>query len=178
MHTDFTIARPGPATHGPLGVPVTPSALAEYLGGVDASAATGLLSRVAGAATQIAEDTLGYSFRERSFTARIPGGNRNVSIWLPWGPARAVTVTPATLTLTTEPSPHNPLVTYACVDSADAFSLSWTVGQPSGWPDDVVLGLLRLSATLWHDRGADGAKNLRPDVLATLGQYRAGSDWL
>lgn len=175
---DYILAEPGLPTRGPEGHLVTPTGLAEYLGGLETSTASGLLARVIAGATEIVEDTLGYSFRERDFTARINEGNANVPIWLPWGPARNVTVAPDTLTVETEVGKYRH-VTLACVDSEDEYTLSWTVGATTGYPDEVVLEVMRIAATLWHERGA-GQPNmpmLRDDVVNVLARYKTRPDF-
>ena len=163
-------------TAGPSGELISPADLAGYLGDIQVDPVARLLATISVSATQIVEEVLGYSFREREFEATIPEGNRNVPIWLPWGPAKDISVEPDGLTAVEIPSAL-PLVSFVKVDSSEEFTLSWTVGSQSDYPESAVMACLRVAAALWHNRSAEPGSAFKADILSIVGEYKARPDW-
>ena len=174
MYDSIVVAEPT-VESGPTGEIVSPALLAEFVGGVEVSAASALLTLTASSATQIVENILGYSFRHRLLAARIDC--LNVPVYLPWGPASSISVDKGTVT--SNVSSDNALVTIATVTGADEpYTIKWEVGSSTVFPDSARMAVLRVANTLFIERTSIPESDFRSDVLAVAGQYKARSDWL
>ena len=174
MIMSYLVANPR-LTAGPSGELISPADLAGYLGSLSATPSDPLLARIANTASQIIENILGYSFRQRTFQATIPNGN--CLIYLPWGPARDFVTDPEGLVVTEQLSDFQH-ITLVRVESSERFELSWTVGSESNFPDEAAVATLRVASALWDKRVPEPDKAFKADILSIAGNYKVQSDWL
>lgn len=177
---DVTEIRPDNMSLGaPSGQIVSDLELAAHLGGIEVVPVSTSLALTIGAASGYVERTLLRSFRRRTVTVRVAGYNGRDRILLPWGPASNVAVTVGDDRL--EAGDFEVARVYDGVDGLKvpgrkAFTVTYDVGETTGYEDIVKMAVLRVAATLWHNRMAD-ASLARKDVFDLLGDYSLASDW-
>ena len=160
----------------PIGEIVSAEELSIHLGGIAVNAVP---KSLAGAAADFVENVLEHSFRLREITVAVTDNEREPLVILPWGLASAVKVT----------SDGDPVDIDTCglkryaryrytlmVPNVDSFEATYRVGGESGFTDLIKQAVLRVAATMFHNRLADGSV-ARDDVLMLLAEYNLTSDW-
>lgn len=142
----------------PSGEVVAASEFAAHLGGIDAAPAADQIALMISAATQFVEQALVYSFRSRTVVANVRGAS---SALLPWGEASNVLVSDADLRSVPDADfevwREFRRVDCVSVPGHTAFTVTYDVGSEGPYPDIVKMAVLRVAASVWHNRQAEPA---------------------
>lgn len=157
---------------------------AAFLGGIDLSDPnmTSIITKLVSAASNIAEDLLEISFREREVIIKTEELEHH-NILLPYGPVRNLSVE----VLDEDGSTYidytdfktvrrYPTVDFLIIqDLNNEYRITYTVGDASNIPSEVSVAISRIVVSLYNNRFAQDFQNNKEDLEAILSNYRFGA---
>lgn len=156
---------------------VTAAEVAYFVGGADATVVPDYWAGLVSAASEFVEEALGSSLRTRE-VAVVLEAKADVPVWLPWGlPTDGVTATldgDAYTDFETARKWKN--VDFLTPEDAGELEVTYSVGSATV-PGLAKEAVLRVAATMYHNRFAENAAALQDEVRRLLPGHVARGDW-